>query len=187
MEHSDIELIDAYRSGENVAIETLIERYFRSIYSFVFRMIRSESDASDIVQDIFVKVWKYIGRFDATKEFKPWLFTIAHNTVIDWTRKKKPLLFSSMTADDAQPFEETLADIAPLPDAVFINNEWKKMLDDAIETLPLAQREVILLHHQDDLTFESIATLLKKPANTVKSSYRRGMMKLREAFIHAPN
>src|ERR1700733_2556258 len=94
-ELSDNDLVLQYRSGNKKAFEALVERYFAHVFNFITRYTSDQVAAEDIVQETFVKVWKNIKKFDETKNFKSWLFTIARNTSLDWLRKKKAVPFSS--------------------------------------------------------------------------------------------
>ena len=97
---TDIELLEAYLDGDEQAFKILINRYTPLLYNFVARLAGRES-APDIVQEIFIKVWKNIRKFDIEKaSFKTWVFTIAKNTATDFLRKKKDLHFSDLDIDD---------------------------------------------------------------------------------------
>src|SRR3989344_5584327 len=103
---TDEEVIVIYKNSDEKAFKTLIARYATPLYNFTARLA-NKNDASDIVQEIFIKVWKNIGRFDERKaSFKTWIFTIARNTITDFLRKKKSLLFSDL----AKPARQDLAD-----------------------------------------------------------------------------
>src|SRR5258708_5195174 len=93
---TDEEIIESYKNGNPQAFKDLIYRYTSPLYNFAARMT-NRNDVPDIVQEIFIKVWKNIHRFDPTRaSFKTWIFTIGRNTVTDFLRKKKNLLFSDI-------------------------------------------------------------------------------------------
>jgi RNA polymerase sigma-70 factor (ECF subfamily) len=119
-------------------------------------------------------------KYDENKNFKTWLFTIARNTTTDWLRKKKPILFSSLDPIEAgEEFSDQLIDQEPLPEELFLRKELDKILEDSLSKINIDQRTVILLHLEQDLTFEEISQIVNKPTNTVKSQYHRGLLALR--------
>lgn len=177
MEQSDEQLIDAYRKGDEAALVTLIERHFKSIYAYVYRFVHNATEAEDIVQETFIKVWRQLDRFKDGAGIRPWLFRIARNTAIDYLRKKKHIPFSYFSEEGEEVvFADTSTDL--LEES--IAREQNAVLNGAIDQLPAHYREIIVLRAEQDLTFEEIATLLDKPLNTVKSSYRRGLLLLQK-------
>ena len=93
-QRSDKELIETYFSGDEMSLELLIVRYLGAIFRFVRSIIHVQEDSEDITQEIFVKAWRNLARFNREKSFKTWLLAIAKNTSLDYLRKKKPLPFS---------------------------------------------------------------------------------------------
>lgn len=182
MEQTDEQLMAEYVAGKASALPALIERYLKPIYNFTYRLSGNADAASDITQEVFIKVWKYRHKFKPEYRFKTWLFTIARNTTIDWLRKKRPVLFSELDArssDEAPAFADTIADEAPLADELFTNQEHAEAATKLLNTLPAHDQEIILLRHQQELSFEEIAKVLARPLNTVKSQYRRALLALR--------
>ncbi len=181
MDYSDEDLVQRYREGDRKSLDILIGRYFSPLYNFIYRLSGKSEDTNDITQDVFVKTWKNIKKFDRKQKFKTWIFTIARNTTIDWFRKKRDITFSNFENEDGENvLLNTTADDAPLPDAIFRNKELAKVLEEALEKIPVNYRTIILLHDTEELTFEEIADVVGKPMNTVKSQYRRGLEALRE-------
>ncbi|MCX6715988.1 MAG: RNA polymerase sigma factor [Candidatus Taylorbacteria bacterium] len=160
--------------------DQIVEEYTRPIYNFVYRLCGSREEAEDLTQEVFLKVWKNLGKFDPEKSSKTWIFTIARNTTIDWLRKKKSINFSQMDTAHDEPFEDGLADIEPLPDEIFQRKELAYDLESALSKIPPDHKMIILLHHTEDLTFEEISIITDKPMNTVKSQYRRALIMLRK-------
>lgn len=185
----DQQLITKYLEDDDAnAFEDLLKRYLQPIYNFVYRLTGSE-DTQDIVQEVFIKVWKKIASYDSNYSFKSWIFTIARNTAIDWLRKKRNLVFSSLNSSDDSEFsiEDTILDTAPLPEEIFAQKENELLIRKAINSLSPSSKEVLLLHLEEDLTFEEIAKITGRPMNTAKSQYRRALAKLREILGSAPN
>jgi len=180
---NDEEIILSYKNGNQEAFKDLINRYSSPIYNFTAR-ITNQNDANDIVQEIFIKVWKNISRFDEKKaSFKTWIFTIARNTATDFLRKKRNLLFSDIEdadKEDISSFEENIPDQALLPDEALQKLEDKEFLDKILGKLRIDYKEILILHYQEEMTFEEISKILNKPLNTIKSQCRRAIIKLRE-------
>lgn len=175
----DLELINLYISGDDNAIKELIEKYTPQIYNFVRRFVGS-TEADDITQEIFIKVWKNIKRFNQKKSsFKTWLFTISRNTVIDFLRKKKSVLFSSLD-DEENNFSENIKDEALLPDEILQKLQDVDLLNSLLEKLPEIYQTVLVLHYQEEMTFDEISQVLGKTLNTVKSHHFRAILQLKK-------
>jgi RNA polymerase sigma-70 factor (ECF subfamily) len=190
-DETDEEVITSYKNGDGEAFKELINRYAAALYNFTARL-SNRNDASDIVQEIFIKAWKNISNFNPLKaSFKTWIFTIAKNTTTDFLRKKKSLLFSDMPAraggsknenqnEDINSFAENIPDENLLPDAALERLEDSQFLNKILESLRPEYREVLVLHYQEEMTFDEIGEILDKPLNTVKSQHRRAIMELRK-------
>ena len=180
---TDEEIILAYKKGNEEALKTLIKRYASPLYNFTARLT-NRSAATDSVQEVFIKAWKNISRFDPERaSFKTWVFTIAKNTTTDFLRKKKSLLFSDLEKDgdaDSDSFAENIPAEDLLPDETLQKLEDSQMLDKILEKLPPDYREVLVLHYQEEMTFEEIGKILDKSLNTIKSQHRRAIIKLRK-------
>ncbi len=189
MEKDDNELIKEYINGNESAFQALVARHTKAIYSFVFRLCGKQEASEDIVQETFLKAWKNIKKYDQTKNFRVWIFTIARNTTYDYMRKKKSMVFSELDNDENDTtFEENIADTMPLADSVFEEKENAEIFGQSIKSLPKKYREIVALRHETGMTFEEISLLTKEPMNTVKSRYRRAIIKLREYLtLHQNN
>ena len=183
MEKSDTELVVESIEGDASAFESLIGRYLGPIYNFVYRLSGDSHEAHDLAQDTFVKVWKYLKKFDTRRNFKTWIFTIARNTAFDSLRKKKALSFSQMDSSDSTAhasFEEKIPDNEILQDELFERQENVARVEEALSKLSAEHRAVIVFHNTEGLTFEEISHILKRPMNTVKSQYRRALIALKK-------
>lgn len=180
-EQSDQNLIEQYLSGDEKALEILVVRYLNQIYVFVSQFIKRTRDAEDVTQEVFIKLWKNLKKYDQTKSFKAWIYQISRNTCIDYLRKKNEVLFSELKReDDDGDMELDLAvDEMPLPDALFDKNNLPDLVTAAMEKLPAKQRIVLHLYFRDGLTFQEIADVLGESINTVKSRELRAVHNLR--------
>ncbi|MDD5043162.1 MAG: RNA polymerase sigma factor [Patescibacteria group bacterium] len=181
LEISDEKLVSQYLKGDEKSLEVLIQRYLKPIYGFVYYYAGTASDAEDITQDVFVKAWKHIKKFDQRKSFKTWIFSIAKNTAIDFLKKKKALLFSELSDEaDSNSILDTLVDPAPLPDEILERADIEQMLARAMDKLPAKYRAVLFLYYKDGFNFREIAAVLGEPLNTVKSRQRRALLALKK-------
>jgi len=179
MEGSDENLVKDYLDGDDGAFKRLLDKYTSSVYNFSFRFVGADN-ANDVVQDVFIKVWKNLKKFNSEKsQFKTWLFTIARNTITDYLRKKKMVLFSSLDKEE-EDFVDSLESEDFLPDEDFIRLEDKNTLNKLLNQIPENYKEILILHYQEDMTFNEIGKLMKKPLNTVKSYHRRALIKLKD-------
>jgi RNA polymerase sigma-70 factor (ECF subfamily) len=183
--HTDETLARMSADGDTLAFQELTRRYLKHAFNFVRQYVREQEGAEDITQDAFLKAWKHISRFKPGYSFKPWLFTIARNTALDYIKKKKSIAFSSIEGDeDEGSFAETIPDAGPLPNEIYADKELGSMLDEAMKILPPEHRAVVVMHYREDMTFEEIAKIIKKPMNTVKSWHRRSLLKIRDKLMH---
>jgi len=133
---SDQILIRKYLQGDKKSLEVLILSYLKPIYNFAYRYVGSGQDAEDITQEVFVKVWRHLKRFDQNKSFKTWIFAIAKNTAIDFLKKKKTIPFSKFENEAGENIlTETLADPAPLPQELLERAGITQMLNKTMEKL----------------------------------------------------
>ena len=184
-QETDEALMLACKKGDDIAFQELMHRYISSVYNFADQYVRNKEDAEDIAQEAFFKTWRYVKRFKSGKKFKPWLFTIARNTALDYIKKKKPSLFSDF--DDQETgitFAETISDTEPLAPELFEQTELGAELSDALAVLHPEHRSVIVLRYHQQMTFEEIAEIVGKPMNTVKSWHRRALIRIRPLLAH---
>jgi RNA polymerase sigma factor (sigma-70 family) len=183
MERSDEELIADYIKGDQAAFKVLLDRYTPILYNFSVRFVGA-TNAADIVQEVFIKTWKHIKRFDISKaHFKTWVFTITRNTITDYLRKKKSITFSDMETAEGDSFLDTVPDKSDLPDVVIERLEDTEVLNSLLDQLPSHYREVLVLYYQEEMTFAEIGQTLSKPLNTVKSHHRRALEQLRKMVL----
>ena len=181
MDRSDQQLIACYLKGDENSLEILIKHYLKPIYSFVYRYIGNSQDAEDITQEVFVKTWRNLKKFDRNRSFKTWIFSIAKNTCIDALKKKKTIPFSKFANEEGKNvLLETLVDPAPLPNELFERADITKMLTSVTEKLSPQYRMVLFLRYNDHFTFREIAEVSGEPLHTVKSRHRRALIQLKK-------
>ncbi len=178
---SENELIADYLDGDEQSLELLIGQYLKPIYSFVSRYVGNSQEAEDITQEVFVRVWRNLKKFDQEKSFKTWIFSIAKNASLDHLKKKRAIPFSEFDqADGGNLVTDALADPAPLPLALLERADMAKMLNVAMEKLSPQYRMVLFLRYNDHFNFREIAESLGEPLHTIASRHRRALIKLKE-------
>lgn len=188
MEKTDSELIYNALEGDDTAFKELLERHLKRVYNFVYRLSGNTEESKDITQDTFVKIWKNLKKYKKEFSFKTWIINIAKNTTIDYLRKKKAFTFSDFdNIDSEESFEEKIVDTEPLADELFEKEENKILAEKILLKIPMQKRMIILMHINEELSFEEIAKILNKPTNTIKSQYRRALLELKKNIENAPN
>jgi RNA polymerase sigma factor (sigma-70 family) len=180
-EQSDGDLIKSYLNGEENSLTLLINRHLKAVYNFVYRLTYNKENAEDITGETFFKVWKNLKKFRQSENFKTWIFTIARNSTIDLLRKKKEYVFSDFEGQDGGNYiADTLTDPEPLADVLVEQLEKTKEIEELLSKISPVHREVLILRYNEELTFEEIGKVLKKPLDTVKSQHRRALISLRK-------
>ena len=184
----DAKLIAAFIKGNGESFAALVDRHMPMVYKFTYRYVGDADTANDVVQDVFIKVWKNIKKFDPEKSFKTWLLTIAKNTALDAIKKKKAVLFSKIEEGetDIDAFLAPYVESADLPDALLQKKQTKADLDRMLQELSPAYRSVLLLRYTEHLKFREIADALQESIDTIKSKHRRALIQLRKMLAEAP-
>jgi RNA polymerase sigma-70 factor (ECF subfamily) len=181
-EPSDRELILRYQQDRDEAsLRLLFGRHFGAVHGFLLRFLGSTHDADDLTQETLIKAWRQLKQFRLDGNFRSWLFGIARHAALDWLRKRRDRSFSSFEDDYGNnPLADNLEDDADLPEVALDAAVAATELQSALNKLPPPFREVVVLRHQNELTFEELGEILKEPLNTVKSRYRRAVLALRK-------
>lgn len=166
----DIDVLERFRDGDASAFAELLHRHQHAIYGYLYRCGLSEASRDDLFQEIFIKVSRASSNYDPERPFKPWLFTIAINTVRSHHRKRQ-LLATELGEDDA-------ASTDPSGDAIVAAKQTAAWLETAIARLPFAQREVVNLVCGEQLKQADVAEMLDMPVATVKTLLRRARLAL---------
>jgi len=184
MWRSDEELMLSCRDGDEGAFETLYRRYEKPIFSFIYRIVMSASDAEDLCQETFFKVVRAKKNYQVTGKFKTWLFRIAVNLCRDRIRRMKFRSHLSLDAPmSSQDLEEnelhkSISDPSSDPMKYATTDEMKTLVQQAFTTLPEQERTVVILKEYHALKFSEIANIMNCPIGTVKSLNHRGREKL---------
>jgi len=152
------------------ACNRLLNLYKGRVFSYVYRVVRNYHDAEEITYETFIRCFKSLDNFDVDRPLCAWLFSIAHNLTIDYFRKNK------------QGYEYLDENHASSDDFVERYETKKKLekIEAAINQLPAVDREIVILFHKEDLSYEEIAVVTKLPVTTIKTRLHRARKKLAE-------
>ena len=181
MEGSDEQLMLAYGRGDAGAFETLYGKHKGPLFRYVLRSVKGRGEAEELFQDIWMKVIEARARYAPKAKFTTWLFTVAHNRLVDHWRSRG-LTLVAVSDDEESGIPEPAAAPSAEPHRIAEAQETLDRLSAAIAALPLAQREAFLLHYEGDLTAAEIAAATGTNEEAAKSRLRYAMNKLREAL-----
>jgi RNA polymerase sigma-70 factor (ECF subfamily) len=180
----DRSLIERILEGDRDLFGVLMSRYEKRLVNYVYRITHRYEEAHDLAQEIFVKVYLALDRFDPKYQFSTWLFRIAQNSAIDALRKKaiSEVPLSRPTEDEPQGKDREFADGGISPYRALKNKQLSAAIDVAVEELPPDYRELIQLRHFAELSYEEIAAMKQLPLGTVKNKLFRARNLLKEAL-----
>ncbi len=173
----DSQVVAAHLAGDRKAFGELVERYQNRLLNFVYRTTGDRERAEDLVQETFIRVYRHLHRFDQSKKFSTWVYTIASNLAKNElrNRSRNPLvLFQTILKnrhDDQRPLE--WEDNTYRPDDLFRKRALKTMVDAAVDQLPEHHRTVFMLREMEGKTYEEIAEITDTNLGTVKSRLNR--------------
>ena len=180
---TDVELIAKAIRGREDGFEELVRRYQRPITGYVFRMLNNYDAALDVTQEVFIKVYNSLEKYSSEYKFSTWLYRIAHNAAIDWMRRNS-VSQTSLEAENADgTFQLQIESSQPTPEQDRERSEWRTEIDLVVKCLPTAYRELILLRHTQDLSYDEIAEVMNLPLGTVKNRLFRAREMMREMFV----
>jgi RNA polymerase sigma-70 factor, ECF subfamily len=184
--HEDDLLVEALRSGVEQAYEILIERFQQPVYNLVYRLMDDPSDSSDVVQEVFLKVFRNIGAFRGNSSLKTWIYRIAFNEAYNhrrwFTRHKRQEIGLETHEDDSLSYQEVLPDPGRSAFDIVSEIELHSLIQDALGELNPAFRAAVVLRDIEDLSYEEIAEVLQVSLGTVKSRILRGREALKRVL-----
>jgi RNA polymerase sigma-70 factor, ECF subfamily len=180
---TDVELIAKAISGREDGFEELVRRYQRPITNYVFRMLNDYDASLDVTQEVFIKVYNSLRRYSSEYKFSTWLYRIAHNAAIDYIRRRSPNEQSIETENKDGAYQLQIESPSPTPEQERERSEWRTEIEAVVKCLPAVYRELILLRHAQDLSYDEIAEITNLPLGTVKNRLFRAREMMREIFI----
>lgn len=176
MEATDTELVKACLEGSQEAFSELVTRYKKLVYSVVYNMAADKQDVNDIAQEVFIRIYKSLDRYNPEFKFSTWAVKIATNLCLDIRRKRKV---------DAVPIEEieAMPTANDTPEAKYIKKEETRRIEKAISELPDKYKVLIVLFHQKGLSYEEMTKVLNEPMTIIKNRLYRARLMLREKLV----
>lgn len=169
-------------AGDHHAFRALVERHQNAIIGTVAKMLGNPTDAEDISQQVFLRIWRNAKRYRPDAKFTTYLFTITRNLVFNETRRRGRK--KEVSADEREETSNQLIEDSPdrQPDSELLQSELQAAVDAAISRLPETQRMAVVLRRYEQLSYEEIAEVLKLSVSAVKSLLFRARTSLREAL-----
>jgi len=177
---SDEQLIARFQLGDVQAYDILVRKYKDQLLNFVYRFVGNRTDAEDIIQETFLRVYRNKHMYKEIAKFSTWVYTIAGNLAkTELRRRKRHKIFSvSNFVNEERDFD--IPDRDHSPERKVDSSMQEKIIQKAIEKLPIKFKEVIILRDIQEFAYEEISQILNIPLGTVKSRVNRGRLKLQE-------
>lgn len=173
LETPDVELVRRCINGDNDAFSELVARYKKLVYNVVYNMINNKDDVNDIAQEVFLRIYRSLDRYNPEYKFSTWTVRIATNYCLDVLRKKKI---------DSIPIDEVIgvSSAVDTPESCYIKTEQKQRINDELSKLPDKYRVPLILFHKNDLSYEEMSRVLNEPMSIIKNRLYRARQMLRE-------
>jgi len=183
-ELEDLRLIETLREGSEAAYEELLARFQQPVYALALRLLNDQAEACDVVQEVFLKVFRNIGNFRVQSSLKTWIYRItvneAHNARRWFFRHRRKEVELDTNPEDTRSWKEMIPDSSRSPYDVTLESEQHVMIEAALERINPIFREAVVLRDITDMSYEEIAEVLGVSLGTVKSRILRGREALRE-------
>lgn len=180
---TDGELIVSAIDGRADSFEELVRRYQRPITGYIFKMIGNYESSLDVTQEVFIKVYNSLTKYSPDYKFSTWLYRIAHNAAVDHLRRNSVNVQSLETENSEGTFELQIESRGATPEQEHERSEWRSEIESVVRCLPPAYRDLILLRHARDLSYDEIAEVTALPLGTVKNRLFRAREMMREIFV----
>ena len=180
---TDLDLVTRAIRGHESGFEELVKRYQRPITAYIFRMLGDYDLSLDVTQDVFIKVYNSLDKYRPEYKFSTWIYRIAHNAAIDHMRRNSMQTSSIETENADGAYELQLESSLPSPEKDRERSEWRAEIDAVVKCLPPSYRDLIVLRHSQELSYDEIAEVTGLPLGTVKNRLFRAREMMRELFI----
>ncbi|MBN1809780.1 MAG: RNA polymerase sigma factor [Planctomycetes bacterium] len=185
---SDESLYLLCAEGDKEAFRSLVERYMDLLIGYFVRRLRDAELSQDLAQEVFIKLWKHAGRYTVKARFSTYLYSVAHNTLIDYMRRKKSRI-DTVSADDEDGniIAETADAGLPEPLKVLEVSEQLELVNRRLEELGEGEKQVVVLILAESLSYKEAARVLGIPEGTVKSRLHGALARLRKLLDKGDN
>lgn len=179
---TDIEVVDIVLSGETDAFAVLVERYQKGLANYIFHMVRHYEEALELTQEVFLKAYASLDRYDRQYKFSTWVYKIASNHTIDHLRRHEvPTTPLEVASPDGGPSREIAVESHELdPHESLEMKDMLEKIQEAVDGLPDTYRELVVLRHYNFRSYEEMAKITGLPLGTVKNRIFRARQLLME-------
>ena len=165
--YDDCTLAKMVTEGNSAAFDTLFARHSDAIYAMLLKFTGNSDDVDDLIQEAFMKAYLKIGLYDPKYDFGAWIYTIARNTFVDFSRSRKS---NALNPQNLSPeIDNTAQSSSPTPEDYIINAQQRAQIERYIATLPEDYRQLFILRFIEEYTYEEIAEALQMKLGTVKT------------------
>jgi RNA polymerase sigma-70 factor, ECF subfamily len=180
---ADGELVQSALAGRETSFEELVRRYQRPIAAYVYRMVGDYDAALDLTQEVFIKVYNSLTRYRSEFKFSTWIYKIAHNAAIDHLRRHAVRDQALTSGIDGERREVLIESRRLTPEQESERKERRTEIESVVQLLPAAYRELIVLRHSQDLSYDEIAEVTGLPLGTVKNRLFRARESMRDHLL----
>ena len=180
---ADGELVQTAIAGREASFEELVRRYQRPIAAYVYRMVGDYDAALDLTQEVFIKVYISLARYRSEFKFSTWIYKIAHNAAIDHLRRYAVREQALVAGIEGERGEVSIESRRLTPEQESEREERRSEIEQVVDALPAAYRELIVLRHSHDLSYDEIAEVTGLPLGTVKNRLFRAREAMRDLLV----
>jgi len=180
---ADCDLVTRAVAGREDGFEELVRRYQRPIAAYVYRMVGDYESALDLTQEVFIKVYNSLRRYRSEFKFSTWIYKIAHNSAVDHLRRQGGRELALQREFDGEQYDLPIESRRPSPEQESERAERRVEIERVVSELPAAYRELVVLRHSHDLSYDEIADVTGLPLGTVKNRLFRAREVMRRAFV----
>lgn len=186
IDRQEKELISRAKQGDMLAFEELILQHEKIVYNVAFRMMNHSEDAKDLSQEVFLKAYKNLEKFDERSSFSTWLYRITTNTCIDEMRRRKGKQSYSLDAElenEEGSIQQQMASEEETPEERLLREEGKSEILQALDTLSEEHKAAVILRDIRGMSYEEISEIIELPMGTVKSRISRARNQLKAEIL----
>jgi RNA polymerase sigma-70 factor (ECF subfamily) len=181
---ADRELVASAARGLEGGFEELVRRYQRPISAYVYRMVGDYEAALDLTQEIFIKIYGSLSRYRPEFKFSTWIYKIAHNAAVDHLRRSAGRARSLVNGSESDSYDLPIESEGLSPEQESEREERRIEIETVVRSLPTPYRELVVLRHSQDLTYEEIVDVTGLPLGTVKNRLFRAREMMRQEFLN---
>jgi RNA polymerase sigma-70 factor (ECF subfamily) len=172
---TDEELVEVVRSKDKELFFEVVNRYQNKIFAYISRLIGDRSEAEDLTQDVFIKVYKNLFGFDVKRKFSSWIYRIAHNESVNYLKKKS--YFKILSIEQNEFLKNTMTSTENLIEKI-IQKESSKKIKELLGKLSFKYKEVLILRYFEEKSYEEIGDITRRPVSTVGTMINRAKSQL---------